>query len=475
MLNKEALYKKIALGGLFFITFLTILKPLYRLTSKVYIDYNEGWMAHFSKILSSGEPLYQPLSDFILNWYPPISFYFISFIGGDFIITGRIIALTSIIIVAICIWLIVKRVSHENYAPTVGALLFLSTQALFHTYYFGMNDPQWFAHAVMLIGFVVFIYKRENIYFLIFSIFLMLLAGYIKHHLISLPIAILLRYFFKDKKFFIQWFIISFSLLIISFILFYLLHGSDFFMDIFRAPRTYRIGTVARAAEWLSPHSISIAFSILFIFSTWKHRADNLMILLFIYCGISFVWGLYTAGAGGVYYNCFFDFYISLTVIVAIALSKYEIYLNIPNRNPKIIVTLLLFLPVLISLPFKLYETKEYVLNFNNEKQKVKVDIAFLNKFSDPVLVENLALSYWADKQLAYSPITTKEKIESGFFESSKVTDLINNKFYSIIQLDRSLEENYRFTGDMLEAIGKNYRLIKVKNSDLYWYIPKNK
>lgn len=472
-MNNESLNKRVAIFILSIVTLLSILKPIIRLTSRVYIDYNEGWQAHFSNLLATGQPLYQPLSDFILNWYPPISFYFPPLLGSDYIIVGRFISLVSLFIVTLCIGLIAKKITGENFASIVGALLFLATQGLFHTYYVGMNDPQWFAHAAMLTGFTLFVYKKDNLFILILSIFLMITAGFIKHLLIPLPLAITLRFFFKDKQLFFRWIIISVSFLIIAFILFYSIHGSEFFLDIFKAPRTHRIGTIARIAEWLYPHFVSITFSILLIFSTIKHRADNFMVLLFLYLGISFVWGAYTSGGGGVYYNCLFDFYIALALISAVAISKYDIYLNLSNRNPKLIVTLLLFIPLLLFLPFRLYETKEFAANLKGEKESVEQDIRFLKKFQDPVLVENLALSYWAEKQLAYTPVNMKEKIESGFIESSVVTDLLDNKYYSVIQLDRSLAENYCFTGDILSAINKNYRLVKVKNSNLLWYIPK--
>lgn len=458
-----------------FVSLLSILKPLFRLTSKVYIDYNEGWQAHFSQLLSVGEPLYQPLTDFVCNWYPPLSFYFAPLLGIDYIIAGRFISLISIFIVAICIALIVRKVTNENFAPLFGALLFISSQGLFHTFYVGMNDPQWLAHAVMLMGFTLFFYKKENIYFLIISIILMISAGFIKHLLIPIPIAISLRLFFKDKKLFLRWIIISLFMLIIAMILSYLAHGVEFINDVFRSPRTYKLGAIARIAEWLSPHFISIAFSILLIFSTLKYRADNNMVLLYLYLGISFFWGAYASGGGGVYYNSMFDFLIALTIVTSIALAKFDIYVNLSNRNPKIIIGLIIFMPVFFHLPFKIYETKEFVANLEVEKSRVESDITFLKKFQDPVLTENLALSYWAGKQLAYTPVNMKEKIESGFFESSIVTDLLENRYYSIIQLDRPLAENYCFTGDVLKAIDKNYRLAKVKNSDLVWFIPKVK
>lgn len=473
MINKEALNKRVALIVFSFITFLSILKPLFRVTSKVYLDYNEGWQAHFSKLLAQGEPLYQPLNSLFLNWYPPLSFYLPTFLGGDYIIAGRFISLFSLLMVALFIALIVYKVTQENFSPIFSSLLFLSFQGLFHTEYFAMNDPQWFAHAVMMGGFTLFIYKKDNLPFLILSIFIMITAGFIKHLLIPIPIAITLRLFFRERVVFVKWIIISITFLITAMVLSYLAYGSDFFIDLFRAPRTYNVGTIARIAEWLSPHFISITFSTLLIFSTLKHRADNLMVLLYLYLGIAFVWGAYTSGSGGVYYNSLFDFIIVLTIITSISLAKFDIYLNLYNRNSKLIVAILLFLPIIFHLPFKLYETKEYLLSLKDQQESVTSDVNFLKKFDDPVLVENLALSYWAEKQLAYTPVNMKEKIESGFIESSAVTDLIENKYFSVIQLDRLPTENYCFTGDVLNSIEQYYRKIKIKNSNLIWYIPK--
>ena len=74
---------------------------------RVSLNYNEGWNAfHAVHAYSSVVPFYPSLDASISNNYPPLSFYIVGGIGQIFrdnIITGRIISLLSLLVIAICI------------------------------------------------------------------------------------------------------------------------------------------------------------------------------------------------------------------------------------------------------------------------------------------------------------------------------------------------------------------------------------
>lgn len=473
-MRKEIKIERLALLILVLASGVSLLKPLFRLTAKVYVDYNEGWQAHFAKLLSSGKPLYQPLESFVLNWYPPFSFHILSLFKSDFIIVGRVISLISLFITALMISMIVRKLTDDKYSSILSGLLYISFMGVFQTDYVGMNDPQLLAHALMTGGFTLFLYKYEDDKFLYISTFIMLIAGFTKHLLIPIPISISIWLFFKDRKRFYRWLIAATVLLFVFLFVAFIAHGKEFFLDVFKSPRTHRIGTIARIADWLYPYFISIIFSLFLLLGAGNKLWKNSIGIIYLYLGISFIWGAYTSGGGGVYYNSLFDFIIAVTIAAAVAISRYKDFLKIENRYSKELLSFMLFIPIFLFLPFKLFETKEFVTSIGDKKQSVESDINFIRNYENPVLVENLALSYWGDKELCYTPVNMKEKIESGFFSNDTVIGLLEKRHYNLIQLDRNIEENYCFTREILQAIDKNYQILKADNSNLVWYTPKD-
>src|SRR6267378_3207078 len=90
-------------------TCLLLVKPVVRLPHKIFIDYNEGVMAYFSREAIRHGPLYQPPEAFVLNNYPPLSFYLTGTVGsmvGDLIIGGRIVSMTGFLLTAILMSLV---------------------------------------------------------------------------------------------------------------------------------------------------------------------------------------------------------------------------------------------------------------------------------------------------------------------------------------------------------------------------------
>src|SRR5438093_13743599 len=95
------------------------------------IDYNEGFnVAHTARFLS-GKPLYLPLTDFPLTPvnYPPLSFVIIggiSYFTGSILITGRVVALLSLLLISYLIFKTVENFTSQQYGALLGALLWLA-------------------------------------------------------------------------------------------------------------------------------------------------------------------------------------------------------------------------------------------------------------------------------------------------------------------------------------------------------------
>src|SRR6185295_16458982 len=89
---------RIALASLALACLFGLLHVLTVLGLHVPFDPNEGWNAYFAQMaMRSGSP-YPPDGGFLVNNYPPLSFYLVGAIGkllGDNIVAGRIVSLLA--------------------------------------------------------------------------------------------------------------------------------------------------------------------------------------------------------------------------------------------------------------------------------------------------------------------------------------------------------------------------------------------
>src|ERR1700733_5609665 len=144
---------------LFIATILVILlgaSRLWLIPAHFSADTNEGWNAFQAVNALGAGPLYPSPQALTSNNYPPLSFYLVGWAGrlfGDTIVAGRIVSLISVLVVAAEIFVVVRRFTGPgSLAPSIGTLLFLGFNVTLFRSYFGMNDPQWLAHALMMMG-----------------------------------------------------------------------------------------------------------------------------------------------------------------------------------------------------------------------------------------------------------------------------------------------------------------------------------
>ncbi|MCX6957017.1 MAG: hypothetical protein NT164_00505 [Verrucomicrobiae bacterium] len=119
--------KKILLNSALFllvtIAALAMLSPTYRAFFKVVISCNEGWNAFFgAAAIHTGTP-YPPPEELITNNYPPLSFYFVGYLGsllGDLILAGRLISLLSVCFLGLFIGKLIKQLGGNSRDAIVG-------------------------------------------------------------------------------------------------------------------------------------------------------------------------------------------------------------------------------------------------------------------------------------------------------------------------------------------------------------------
>jgi hypothetical protein len=116
---------------LFLVSYPFFLYQVVRVGYRFSIDYNEGWNVIHTSGLLNGEFLYSPINALPIKpvLYPPLSFIItgaISYLTGEFLVTGRLVALLAFLFVGYLIFRIIAHVTPSKLSASLGALLWLT-------------------------------------------------------------------------------------------------------------------------------------------------------------------------------------------------------------------------------------------------------------------------------------------------------------------------------------------------------------
>jgi hypothetical protein len=454
-------------------------QPLLRIGARVPINYNEGWNAFHANHVSNGSPLYPGEDSLTTNNYTPLSYFIIaclSNIVGDHIIAGRIISAISLGIVSCMIALSVKQ-KGEWIAGVIASLFFINTVAIFFPEYICMADPQWLCHAVQLIGLNLIIKWNNNNdknLVLYLAIFIFAISGFIKQSLIVLPVAIYIYLLLRSRGVFFRCLILGISVVGLMVIVFSSIYGISFIRDVFLDYRSWKLSLAAYNAErWLGKIEIPFALA---IFASVITEKSNMKILLFLYFYVSCSWGLYLLGIEGVSGNALFDVIISASLIIGTIISNPKtipLYNNPMIFCSKIIVLSLIVVSIAIAMPSRIGKIRDSAIDFDRQIEEVAYDIAYLSEHSGPAMCENLSLCYWAGKNFEVDYFNTGRKIKDGILTSQKLINLIESRYFSIIQISYDNGRTERFDKHVNQAIVENYSVDRNSPYTGFFYVPK--
>jgi len=488
-------FRNVALAGLLLVTSLLLSLLLLRLGLKVEITYNEGWNAYHALRAASGESLYQ--DNLTPNNYPPLSFYIIGFISKfirDPILTGRAISLLSLLFIAFSVEYIVQLITRHKFEAVFAGIFCLAVFTALAMSYVGMDDPQLLGQAFMLAGLIVYLKKIKAslpLVALLFSIGL-----FIKHNLITLLVVVSIDIFFSSRKDFFKW---------ISYLFFFLggftfvteiaSHGT--FIQLILLKRQYSLYYMVLNLKYYIS-LIVIPFLIALCYVLYRAKSYRLFCLYFL---LSFLIGVLFSGGDGTGVNMFFDLYICLAIVFGLLLSE----LHTRSLSENTLLTLKwrdfsygfrirsdfskLYLVALFLLVAHIYMILGvgYVAHLVDysalTKQEATVqDVEYLEGEHGATLCENLVLCFYAHKPFSYDPFNVDEEVLTGRITEGTILTIIENKYFSIIQLDKPVPTSYFtglpytsliqrgiFTENFLRALGKNYHLVHLSDNGAFY------
>jgi hypothetical protein len=426
------------------------------------LDPNEGWNAYHTAAAMHGGPLYPGPQAYLVNNYPPLSFYIVGAVGlmcGDYIVAGRLVSLLAALGVALGLFFSARAMGCGKRAAALPPLLFIAGLAIFSDY-LGMDDPQMLAHAVAMAGLLVLLHRRSNAG-LAAAAFLFAAAFFVKHNVLALALAATLWLFLQERKSALKLAGFGLAFLAAGLLLFRLVYDTSLISHLLTA-RLYSFGQL-EAGLWGGLQRSSVALAGLGLLLLLKPR-DRFVQLAALYAGMAILIGAVFLGGAGVDVNALFDADIALALAAALLLDRV--------RNWKGAVAAAYALPLLYfagSNPD--WQQADYWLRpLQQERVLAQRDIAFLSAQKGPALCEMLSFCYWAQKPPAVDVFNIGQQIDTGRRDDAELVRWIEAKRFAAIQFDP----------DSPESLGENVhaamdRFYRVAHSDGFgtFYVPR--
>jgi hypothetical protein len=444
-----------------------LIEPVATLWRLVPLDPNEGWNAFFTQIAMRGGELYPAPGSAIVNNYPPLSFYIVGPLGrmlGDNIIAGRVVALASMLLVAVNVYLWLRAAGSPSRIAWLGAGLFAAFAVTYARSYAGMDDPQWLAHAIMTTGLVVLWRGNASARAIALGALLIQAGGWTKHLLIPLPIAITWWLLRRSRAAFWTWIAWSVLLLAAIGVWVWWLYGTAFF-DGLLSTREYSlhqaIKETRRALYGFTP---IIALSLLLLPMARGSEPREFAVAYVI--GAAAV-AAAAAGGSGVDINAFFDLMIAASLCTALAVeSLWRLRLPGSLRESEVGPALALLLGIYLSVyAVRLWpETLRDLRGLDAlEQETLAATRLIADRGGGRSACEEPELCYWAKNAFMLDFFNYGQRLKLGRQPVTPCASILDGRYIPLIQLNPKHGHKPGFLPQScVTLIEQNYRPVSV-------------
>lgn len=429
---------------------------------RVPFDPNEGWNAYFAELaMRTGSP-YPPAGGFLVNNYPPLSFYLIgrlARINGDAIVMGRVVSLLSVAVTAFGIERILALMGCSRSQAIFAALLFIACLMLTSDYV-GIDDPQLVGHAISLWGAFVLLRAPDNARNSVIAALLFVVAFFVKHNLVWLPLALAAWLTLVNRRSALN-FIASGAI--------FLLIGLGIFRTLFAASllhqlaseRVYAFASVGAALRnWLPWAALPLCGAVL-LYLVGRRERDVMFVV--IYTAIATVGGLVLSSGSGVDANAMFDADIALVLCAGLLLNRFE------NEALGVLAIFFFLTPLAVLLGDIEgdWTDKHYWLQpMADDRRAAAAEISLLKATPDPVLCEMLSLCYWAGRTAEVDVFNLDQRFRLVPHSDAALVHLIEAKHYALVELEGL--KPFPLAGRTEAALLRNYRVMRVDDERVF-------
>ena len=407
-------------------------RDLLAITRHVALDPNEGWNAAHALRWLAGGPLYPPHDGWMVNNYPPLSFYgagTLTRLTHDAVIAGRLMSALSFLCVCGLI-AAVLRASGSNMRACLLGVAFFAAVLLIASNYVAMDDPQLLGHALQMAALLLLLRGRDFISAALFAASL-----FVKHNLLAMPLAAGLWLLSQDRRAGSHFLLWGLAFVLAGLVAFQLRFG-DSLLSQLASPRRESVRNLWQAVQHLW-------WAVLPAWAALNARPGRASDFAHTYAALALALGLIFSLGDGVDTNAFFDLAIALSLLMGLT----------PDHGQTPMIAALSALPLLAFLALNVSDNNYfYTRTFAAQSAR---DIAFLQARPGPALCDQLSLCLWAGKPPQVDVFNMGEAILTGARDPAPLIRMIEQHHFAALQF----QDMDGLGPQVKQAIAKNYRV----------------
>jgi hypothetical protein len=421
--------------------------PVWRAFLPMEIWGNEGWNAYHADAAMRGAQLYPPNDGLVANNYPPLSYYVIGWLGrafGDPLYVGRAISLIATLGIGAAAAAVVRQVGGSRAACLIAGFWFVATMARSFEFYVGMNEPQIFGLAVMAAAFAWFLKRHAQGRAVEPAVLLMVLAGFIKHNFITLPMVALIWLWLDNWRLGLRATLAgaaaaALGLAICAFVF------APYFISDMLMPRSYHL---ARALSTVGRLQFILPAMVLWAIWAWHERASKSARFTALVIGIALPLCLAQKSGAGVDENAQFELIFATALGIGLAydgLLRDPLRTGWPAQRISLIVLGILIVRLIVSSRLEfvyVLVSPQYRALAAENAAVTRAEAVRVAAIPGPVACQNLVVCRMAGKAFVYDHFWATQLVETGRMTWQQVEQLARRQ--AIVKDDEDPRTNVR-------------------------------
>ena len=431
--------------------------------------YNEGWNAYHAKRVLEGAPLYPVSATEIANNYPPLSFLLVGAIakimpGQDIVVTGRFVALAALLGTALLVYSMLVFAGTRRWVAVAVTLAFYCFVGTWARVYIAMNDPQWLATVLSLLGAWIVWRHPQSSRALALAAAVMAIAGFAKPVVLAVPTATAIWLLINNRRGLMVWLASAIVTGVGALAICAWVYGDGFVQGLLHTPRVWsRDVAAANLAGW---RNILVVLAVLIAIALWQFfRAErrtpqDTYALWYLIAAIG--WTAVMMFGDGISINALFEPVIACCLLVGLALER------LLSSQSRVIGTVFVTHVVLAAVGLvicmgalqRVGVALEELGALDARKRDTAAAVQALEQVEGRVACEQLLLCFWANKHVQFDYFNFGQRIALDQQARETFIQEVDSHGYAALHFIRPQSlGSYRLPQAVNDAIARNYAI----------------